>query len=856
MLDGLRQGYGRLRTVPLLGALTSRLVWAVKAALGAPVAHPPPRPSSAPSPPAPSVPVASQDIKLKVMSMAAERLDARFADLPPPPRAPQNTDHRRPIPGSMSVIVSTLDRADWLDRALSGLAYQRHPAFEIIVVVGPCSDHTDEMVGRHGGHIRTAGCPVANLSVSRNIGISLARGEFVAFLDDDAVPEPDWLQRLQAPYADPAVGGVGGYIRDATGLDYQCRVMVCDRFGRSAEVGDIRQARLDPPGPSADRFLSLTGTNSSFRRSALLAVGGFDEAYAYFLDETDVCLRMVEAGWRLVIAPEAQVHHAYAPNAQRRADRAPLSLAACVRSTAYFTLRNAAPRHGLSAAADHLQAYVDRLRHDTAWRCAHGVLTAADAERLLAEIDREVVEGVRAALVGPRRLMSDDGADAAEHPVRMQRPSTVYSPTLRPEMERLRLCLLCQDYPTGGARDDLKPPGGVAVWSQALGRAMAARGHEVTILARAGQDEPCARFEAEGGAGLWVHRIASPPAARSRRRQSQVDGLPASIADPAIALAREIGRLSPRRRFDLIMGPLWDLEPCALDGRGDTPVAVSLHTACAQVAAFKPEWDSGYRRAHVDKVIAGERRLLKRAPHVLANTYAAARDIGATLDLADLAGRATVIPHGLPDLARGVAPQRREAGVEVLFVGRLEDRKGIDVLLAAAPEVLAAAPHVRITLIGEDVSAPGARPWRERFSMHWGGAPWFDRVRFEGPSPRTELLARYAACDIVVVPSRYESFGLTALEAMIFAKPCVAAAAGGLPEVVSDGVTGLLYAPCDAGALATALLRLIGAPNLRATMGAAARRRYEAGFTADAMAQAFETWMRDISQAQMRFAAE
>ena len=92
------------------------------------------------------------------------------------------------------------------------------------------------------------------------------------------------------------MGGVGGYIRDHTGLAWQCRAVVADRLGQSRAVG--RRARPDAPGPEVERYLSLTGANSSFRRRALLDVGGFDEAYAYFLDETDVCLRLAEAGWR------------------------------------------------------------------------------------------------------------------------------------------------------------------------------------------------------------------------------------------------------------------------------------------------------------------------------------------------------------------------------------------------------------------------------------------------------------------------------------------------------------------------------------------------------------------------------
>ena len=129
-------------------------------------------------------------------------------------------------------------------------------------------------------------------------------------------------------------------------------------------------------------------------------------------------------------------------------------------------------------------------------------------------------------------------------------------------------------------------------------------------------------------------------------------------------------------------------------------------------------------------------------------------------------------------------------------------------------------------------------------------------MRFEGALARAALLSRYAACDLVVVPSRYESFGLTALEAMIFAKPCVASDAGGLGEVVTDSDTGLLTPPGDPAALTAALLRLVRDPGLRQAMGAAARRRYEAQFTAAAMARSVEAWVRDHLADGRRLAAE
>ncbi len=847
MRERLRGAYGRLRTVPWAGVVASRLVWAAKGALGRPVGLAatqlvPPK-ARRPETPAP-------DARLQVALAAIQALSERISALEPA-RAGQRAaqpESRNGALNTVSVIVSTLDRADWLDRALTALAYQRHRAFEVIVVAGPCRDGTDAVLARHGGRIRTLRCDEANLSAARNKGLAAARGDMVAFLDDDAAPEPDWLDRLCAAYNDPQVGGAGGLIRDRTGLGYQCKVVAADRFGRSAEVGEMRRARLDLPGSEVERYLSLTGANSSFRRQALLDIGGFDEAYVYFLDETDVCLRLCEAGWRLTVVAEAEVHHAYAPNAQRRLDRAPRSLLDCARSATYFALRNAAPRHGLVAAADHLHDYATTLRRDTLWRRDHGVLTEPDAERLLAEIEAGMAQGVALAFEGRRRLLAPNLAERAgvATPV-------AGAPSVRPDTERLKLCLLSQAYPS--AAEVEHPPGGVAVWTQALALAMAAAGHEVTVITRAGGEEPSVSFEAEDGAGVWVHRVGGRLDPGPQRQDEALAALPSSVAEPALAAALEVMRIDARRAFDLVMGPLWDLEPVALFGRAPCPVAVSLHTACAQMSAYKPQWDRNYRRSHVDKVVAGERRLLAQAPHVLSNSFAAAVDIGAALNLPELAARTVVIPHGLPDLARGVSAAMRDDGVEVLFVGRLERRKGIDVLLAAAAEVLAAAPEARLVIVGEDVTAEG-EPWREAYPRRHAGASWLARVRFTGPLSRPELLARYAACDLVVAPSRYESFGLTALEAMIFAKPCVASNAGGLAEVVIHDQTGCLVPPDDPAALAAALRRLVRDPALRRRMGAAGRARYEAHFTSAAMAQAMESWVWEAVKHPHRLAAE
>ena len=175
--------------------------------------------------------------------------------------------------------------------------------------------------------------------------------------------------------------------------------------------------------------------------------------------------------------------------------------------------------------------------------------------------------------------------------------------------------------------------------------------------------------------------------------------------------------------------------------------------------------------------------------------------------------------------------------MKFLFVGRLESRKGIDVLLAAAPEVLRRFPGARLDIVGDDrIERAEGGTYRAAFVARDDVSDIRDRIVFHGRVEEAALRAHYRDCDVLVAPSRYESFGLIYVEGMIFAKPVIAGRAGGGAEVIPEGVAGLLVPPGDAAALATAMVKLAGDPALRAAMGQAGRRRYESHFRAEAAA--------------------
>jgi len=170
-------------------------------------------------------------------------------------------------------------------------------------------------------------------------------------------------------------------------------------------------------------------------------------------------------------------------------------------------------------------------------------------------------------------------------------------------------------------------------------------------------------------------------------------------------------------------------------------------------------------------------------------------------------------------LAQAPAPASTGDGLELLTVSRLwaeERQKGVDHALRAFARLLPRHPRARYRIVGKG----GDKPRLEALAASLGLG---ERVVFEEDLPDTELADRYRGCAAFVMPSGQEGFGIAYLEAMRFGKPCVAARAGGAPEVIEDGRTGLLVDFADEPGLERALDVLLADGALRARMGVAAR---------------------------------
>ncbi|MGR3906107.1 glycosyltransferase family 4 protein [Burkholderia sp. SR8] len=174
----------------------------------------------------------------------------------------------------------------------------------------------------------------------------------------------------------------------------------------------------------------------------------------------------------------------------------------------------------------------------------------------------------------------------------------------------------------------------------------------------------------------------------------------------------------------------------------------------------------------------------------------------------------------------------------IAFAGRLTEQKGLPMLIEALAQLSRQGDAIDLVLAGEG----DTRRWRD-YAQNRGVA---DRVRFAGWLGGSRKSSFYRDATLFCLPSRFESFGIAALEAMFYGVPVVATRVGGLAELIDDGVTGYLVEPDDAAALAGVIHAIARDPALRERMGLAARERARRLYTAEAIVARYVDCYRQI----------
>ena len=354
--------------------------------------------------------------------------------------------------------------------------------------------------------------------------------------------------------------------------------------------------------------------------------------------------------------------------------------------------------------------------------------------------------------------------------------------------------------------------GGIGTYVDVLSEALAVKGIEVHVLSVV-EGEPL-RTQQIGS--VTVHRHPLPPAPRWLRLPPE--------SQRRLWLAINVARIIPQLRLEptVIECPEWMAEGFALGLRLKWPLVVRLHSSARQLFPYTRQGTAW--RGRDGTLSAWLEEVSARRANVVVSTRSNLEEVAASVRLNEQALHAIPYPVRLPN----VEPMPDPKSPRVTFVGRLEPRKAPEVLLRAAPKVLASVPDARFAFVGRDAIAPGtpsSSAWLRREASRLGVS---HAIELPGQLDRLGVADQLRRATVCAFPSRWESFGNVVAEAAATGRPVVASSIPPFQELVQDGVTGRLAALDDSDAWASALTELLG-DHLRArAMGQAGAARIAA----------------------------
>jgi phosphatidylinositol alpha-1,6-mannosyltransferase len=369
----------------------------------------------------------------------------------------------------------------------------------------------------------------------------------------------------------------------------------------------------------------------------------------------------------------------------------------------------------------------------------------------------------------------------------------------------MRLAFVTQDFPP--------VRGGIQTWALEIAMRLARRCERFTVIAPVAEGAEAA----DAALGFRVIRTGTPNTLVLR-------------CAPALA------RLVTREGYDRTLHAQWSTAPAARVLRRLGKIEKVTIAAHGRELLLEPWARIGTAQRGYDRV---RRRELAAADCVLAGSHYTAElagELGASPDRVRIT-RFGTDPERFRPLDAAPLRARLELGARpvLLTIARLVPRKGIDSVLAVLARVRASVPDVAYVVAGDG-------PDRERLEQLARREGVMDIVRFAGAIANDELPSWYSLGDVFVMPSRsdppdVEGFGIVFLEAAACERPVVAARAGGVPDAVADGVSGMLVEPGDAEGLARALVELLRDSARRADLGRRARERVLSEFTWDRVAE-------------------
>lgn len=411
----------------------------------------------------------------------------------------------------------------------------------------------------------------------------------------------------------------------------------------------------------------------------------------------------------------------------------------------------------------------------------------------------------------------------------------------------MRICLISREYPPDSGW------GGIGTYTYYQAHALKQLGHDVEVVALAASKNGSMRTGANLEEGILVHRVPQEKVMPELEMIKLSTPFTHFVLSSVFTLSRAIFRLHSEKPFDLAEAPEHLAEGLCPALNRLLPLVIRLHTPQSKFIA------EGFHnlKSNFDQEFVA---MLERMAMLSADLISSPSE-----DIADFVAGDFCYPRESIRIIRNpvdtkkFAPEgskafEKDGTVSILFVGRLEERKGVQYLIQAIPKIVAEHKNVEFVIIGADTNnAPGQTSMLAYLQKMLADNNCASHARFMAFVPLNELPNYYRSAQICVFPSLYDNAPCTVLESMSCGCPVVTSDAGGAKEYMVNGESGMVVPARNSEELANAIISLLKDPQKRESMGKAARQRALELYTApDLAAQALIAYQEAIDRSKKR----
>lgn len=378
----------------------------------------------------------------------------------------------------------------------------------------------------------------------------------------------------------------------------------------------------------------------------------------------------------------------------------------------------------------------------------------------------------------------------------------------------MRICLISREYPPDTGF------GGIATFTKHLAYGLKNLGHDVVVIALA---KGAAKVAEDGG--IPVHRVEAYPFKSRLATTSLCVPFTKYVALNCTALWDKFAQLHAEQPFDVVDTPELLADGIVSAIIQVVPQVIRLYTPHSKFIAEKmhnvvPSFDHQFV-ALLERVAMLQADVITSPSLDLAQFVA--NDLGMAVDQIKIVRNPIDTNIFTPEGPLALAPSEK---LRILFVGRLEGRKGITYLVDAIPQIVAEFRNVEFVILGDDtITGKGMTSVLAELKKSLAQSNCTEHVKFIDRIALEELPAYYRSADISIVPSVYDNSPYTCLEAMACGRPVIGTNAGGTKEYIEHGVSGLIIPACDSAAIAKACLTLLTDATERKRLSEGAREQ-------------------------------